>query len=278
MRLATCELRDGTVTVGAREGDDVFATGADSMRSVIADGDQAIEAIVKEVARHRRLDVGRVLAPLADSGKMLFCGLNYRGHAEENPDAVFPEEPFFFSKVPSAVIGDGQAIALPAPDAQTDWEVELAVVIGRTARDVPADQAMDHVFGYTVVNDVSARAIQFKDQQITLGKNPDTFCPMGPEIVLASELGDPTQLGLRSFVNGEVMQDASTSDMVFSIPTLVEFLTTLMTLHPGDIVSTGTPAGVGTFRSPPRYLEPGDDVVVEVDGIGRITNPVVARW
>jgi 2-keto-4-pentenoate hydratase/2-oxohepta-3-ene-1,7-dioic acid hydratase in catechol pathway len=189
-----------------------------------------------------------------------------------------PEEPFFFSKLPSAIIGPGDHIRIPREKSQTDYEVELALVIGKRAYRVLEEDALDHVFGWTILHDVSAREVQLKDNQITLGKNPDTFCPLGPEIVTSDELGDPMTLRVSTTVNGEVMQDASTADFIFSPARMIAFITNLITLEPGDLVSTGTPGGVGFSRDPQVFLKPGDTVTVAVDRIGELTNPVVAGW
>lgn len=278
MRLLTCRLTNGETRVGVRDGGRVVASGYTDMIDLLRDGEEGLQRIRSAAEGTDVLDVDRILAPIGRPGKMLFCGVNYRGHADENPDAVFPDEPFFFSKVPSAIVGPEDEIRLLSHDAQTDWEVELAIVIGRTTRNVSPSEALDHVAGYTIVNDVSARRIQFKDNQITLGKNPDSYCPMGPEIVLGDEITDPGGLVVSSSVNGERMQHSPTSDMLFDVPTIVSHLSGIMTLEPGDLVSTGTPAGVGTFQDPPRFLEPGDVVTVEVDAIGVLTNPVVAGW
>lgn len=221
-------------------------------------------------------DEVKLLSPVRP-WKILCSGINYRGHLQENPAAKLPDTPFYFSKLPSAVIGPGEPIVIPALSRQVDYEVELAVVIGRRMRRVPPERAMEHVFGYTVLNDVSARDVQFKDSQITLGKNFDTFAPVGPCVVTADEVPDVGNLRLRTLLNGQVMQDGSTADWVFPLPELLSFLSRVMTLNPGDLVSTGTPAGVGCFRNPPVYLKPGDTVVVEVEGIGRLENPVVAE-
>ncbi|MEX2376366.1 MAG: fumarylacetoacetate hydrolase family protein [Dehalococcoidia bacterium] len=277
MRLVTC-LTDGESHVGVRRGDEILPTGYTDMESLIRDGDVGKRRVQEHVESAEPLPDVRITAPLLRPGKMLFCGMNYHGHVTENPDAVLPEEPFFFSKVASSIVGDGDAIVLPYPETETDWEVELALVIGRAARNLDPERALDHVFGYTIVNDVSAREIQFKDAQITLGKNLDSYCPMGPDLVTADEFGDPSTATVRSYVNGEMMQDTPTSDMIFDVPHLLAFLTRLMRLEPGDVITTGTPAGVGTFRSPPRYLQPGDEATMEVDRIGRLTNSVVAGW
>lgn len=220
----------------------------------------------------------RLLAPVPRPGKILCAGVNYLSHKAENPDAVIPSSPFFFSKLPTAVVGPGEAIVLPDRSSQVDYEVELAVVIGRRSKRLRAESALDAVYGYTVVNDVSARDVQFRDNQITLGKGFDSFCPLGPCVLTADEVPDPQQLRVRSFVNGEMRQSASTGDMVFSVAQLLEEVSAQITLEAGDVVTTGTPAGVGTFRHPPVYLSPGDEVIVEVDAIGRLANPVIAGW
>ena len=216
----------------------------------------------------------KLLAPIPRPGKILCSGINYRSHKEENPNATMPTEPFFFSKLPSCVIGPGDPIVMPTRTNQLDYEVEFAVVIGRTMKQVPENEVMGCIAGYTILHDVSARDVQFKDNQITLGKNFDTFCPMGPCIVTRDELPDPPHVKLRSYVSGTLMQDGSTADWVFPLPRLLSFLSHVMTLEPGDVVSTGTPAGVGAFRNPQIFLEPGDVVRLEVEGIGVLENPV----
>lgn len=217
-----------------------------------------------------------LLAPLPRPGKILCSGINYRGHKEENPGAVMPTEPFFFSKLPSAVIGPGAPIVCPRVSTQVDYEIEFAVVIGQRMKDTPEHDVMPAILGYTILHDVSARDVQFKDNQITLGKNFDTFSPIGPCIVTPDELPEPANLRLRTVLNGRTMQDGSTSDWVFPLPTLLSFLSHRMTLEPGDIVSTGTPAGVGAFQKPQVFLKSGDRIRLEVEGIGVLENPVVA--
>jgi 2-keto-4-pentenoate hydratase/2-oxohepta-3-ene-1,7-dioic acid hydratase in catechol pathway len=216
--------------------------------------------------------------PLGLPSKLLFCGVNYASHLEENPSGVLPEEPFFFAKLPSAIIGPGDPIRIPYEGCQVDYEVELAVVIGRRAQRLAPEDALDAVFGYTLVNDVSARDVQMRNAQVTLGKNFDTFCPIGPRVVTVDKIPDPSMLRISTRVNGELRQDAATADMLFRVPELLSRVSHVMTLEPGDIVTTGTPAGVGCFRNPPLYLQPGDVVVVEADEIGQLENPVVAGW
>jgi 2-keto-4-pentenoate hydratase/2-oxohepta-3-ene-1,7-dioic acid hydratase in catechol pathway len=276
MRLLRYE-RDGDPRVGVRADGGIAPTGYRDLLDLIRDGDTGLERARAAAASAERVEPERILAPLVP-GKILCSGINYASHKEENPDAVFPDEPFFFAKLPSAVVGPGEPIVIPRRGTNTDYEVELALVIGRTAKGVAAADAEAHIFGWTILNDVSARDIQFKDAQITLGKNPDTFSPLGPEVVTADELGDWSTLHVSSTLNGDTMQSSSTADMLFSPGKLLEFLTSLITLEPGDVVTTGTPAGVGTFRDPPLFMQPGDTITVSVDRIGDLTNPVAAGW
>lgn len=277
MRLVTFEA-SGKQAVGVKvEGGVVPVPEYGDMVALIAAGGRGLEAAGAAASSGTPVRPDRLLAPLRP-GKILCAGVNYASHADENPDAVMPTEPFFFSKLPSAVIGPGEAIVIPRAETNTDYEVELAMVIGKRARRLSEGSALDAVFGWTILHDVSARDIQFKDMQITLGKNPDTFSPIGPEIVTPDELGDWSKLHVSTSLNGETMQSSPTSEMLFPPARLLEFLTALITLEPGDVVTTGTPAGVGTFRNPPVYLKPGDEVVVSVDGIGDLPNPVVAGW
>ncbi len=277
MRLVSY-MHGGETAVGVRRDGGVVPAGYSELVDLMLDGDRGLDRAREAAERGEPFEPERVLAPIPRPGKILCSGINYASHKQENPDAVFPDEPFFFSKLPSAVIGPGEPIVIPRAETQTDYEVELALVIGRTAARVSEAEALGHVFGYTVLNDVSARDIQFKDSQITLGKGVDTFSPLGPEVVTADEIPDPQALHVASYLNGKQMQSSPASDMIFSPARLLEFLTAIVTLYPGDIVSTGTPAGVGAFRKPPVWMQPGDEVTVEVDVIGRLTNPVVAGW
>jgi 2-keto-4-pentenoate hydratase/2-oxohepta-3-ene-1,7-dioic acid hydratase in catechol pathway len=277
VRLVAFE-RDGAPAVGVRvEGGVAPVDAYPDLVSLIAAGEAGLGAARAAAASAAPVQPERLLAPLRP-GKILCAGVNYASHADENPEAVLPTEPFFFAKLPSAVIGPGEPIVIPREETKADYEVELALVIGRRARRLAQADALEHVFGWTILNDVSARDIQFKDNQITLGKNPDTFAPIGPEVVTADELGDWSTLSVSTTLNGETMQSSPTAEMLFSPPKLLEFLTALITLEPGDVVTTGTPAGVGTFRDPPVYLRPGDEVTVSVDRIGDLTNPVAAGW
>jgi 2,4-didehydro-3-deoxy-L-rhamnonate hydrolase len=214
--------------------------------------------------------------PIERPGKIICVGMNYRDHAAESGLEV-PSQPVLFAKWPNALVGPGEAIVLPPGCDQVDYEAELGVIIGARARGLGVDEALGAVAGYVCVNDVSARDLQFADGQWTRAKSLDTFCPVGPRLAPASEIADPQRLGIRCLVNGEALQDSSTEHMVFSVAELVAFISEAITLEPGDLIATGTPAGVGFTREPPIYLRPGDEVTVEIDGIGALTNPVVAE-
>jgi 2-keto-4-pentenoate hydratase/2-oxohepta-3-ene-1,7-dioic acid hydratase in catechol pathway len=276
LRLLTY-TEGGRTGVGVRVDGGIAATGYDDLVRLILDGAEGLRRARRAAEDGQRVEPERVLAPLVP-GKIVCTGINYASHKEENPDAIFPDEPHFFSKFPSAVIGPGEAIVIPFEDSEVDYEVELALVVGRPAYRLTRENALAHVFGYTVLHDVSARDVQFRPNQLTLGKNPDTFCPLGPEVVTADDVPDPQALRIRTEVNGEERQNAATSDMLFDVATLLEHITRYVTLLPGDVVSTGTPAGCAAFRPGKPWLKPGDEVTVEVDAVGRLTNPVVAAW
>lgn len=219
-----------------------------------------------------------LLAPFRSFRRNLWCvGRNYRAHAKELAGSVFQKEqedgwPMVFTKVPEAVVGPHAEVRLPTEVSdQIDYEAELAVVIGRGGRNIARADAMKHVFGYTIVNDVTARDVQLRHGQWDLGKNLDGFCPMGPWVVTADEM-DGRNTRVRCWVNGELRQDGRTADMIFDIPALIETISRGITLHPGDVIATGTPAGVGMGMQPPHWLRAGDVVRVEVDGIGAIEN------
>jgi len=211
--------------------------------------------------------------PIPDPDKILCMGLNYRDHAEES-GLELPKTPMFFTKFRNSLIGPRDEIQLPGVSEMIDYEAELAVVIGRRARNVSSAEALDHVAGAMALNDVSARDLQVEVSQWTLGKAIDTFAPCGPALVLSDEISDLQSLGIRARVNGRTLQDANTSLMVFGVAEAIAFLTRVMTLEPGDIIATGTPAGVGQSRDPQVWLHDGDVVEVEVDGIGTLKNPV----
>jgi 2-keto-4-pentenoate hydratase/2-oxohepta-3-ene-1,7-dioic acid hydratase in catechol pathway len=259
---------------------------AGSMLELIQGGDRALKQAGQALSFAKKnpkrvatfvhdLAKVKLCAPIPRPGKIFCSGLNYRSHVEENPGATFLADPRFFVKVPTAVIGPGDAIRWPGAKFQVDYEVELGVVLGRRAQRLKQDSALRHVFGYTILHDVSARWIQFKDKNEDMGKNFDTFAPMGPCIVTADEIPDPAKLHLSLKLNGQVMQSRTNEDWCFSLPRLLEWLTMGTTLEPGDVVSTGTPAGIGFFRKPQVFLKPGDVCELEIKGIGRLVNPVV---
>jgi len=252
-----------------------------TMIELLAAGPKAMQTAIAVAARAQDDGVGLVpaseielLAPLPRPGKIFGIGLNYRDHAEETGNAI-PTVPMVFSKAVTAVVGPGQAIVIPPASSAIDYEGELAVVIGRTARRVAAAEALDYVAGYTILNDVTARDYQTRSGHC-MGKSFDTFAPMGPAIVTGDEIRDPGELELRTIVSGEQMQHSNTRHLIFDVATLIEYISAGVTLEPGDVISTGTPAGVGVRRDPKRYLRAGDSVRIEIDGIGALENPVVA--
>jgi 2-keto-4-pentenoate hydratase/2-oxohepta-3-ene-1,7-dioic acid hydratase in catechol pathway len=215
------------------------------------------------------------LAPVPRPGKLICIGLNYRDHAAESNMAI-PERPVVFSKFSTAVIAPGEPVVVPATSEQVDYEAELAVVIGRRAKNVSANDAFDYVLGYTAFNDVSARDFQFADGQWQRGKSCDTFAPMGPSIVTADEIPDPHKLSIKLRLNGQTMQDSSTEQLIFGVPELIAFLSETITLEPGDVIATGTPPGVGFARKPPVFLKAGDEMEVEIEKIGVLNSVVKA--
>ncbi len=277
---------------GVEIGADVFASGYPDTLSLIRDGERGLEAASAAAEGADPVVVDRILAPLTNPGKIFGSGVNYASHGDEEPGFVFPDEVVWdFIKLSSAIVGPGDAIVIPPTDdvivrapggAATfsehgfavDYEVELGVVLGTRAKNVRREDALDHVFGYTVFNDVGARSIQFHNGQRDLGKNFDTFCPMGPCIVTWDELPDWAAIRIQSHVNGELRQDALVGEQLGPPPVAIEWLSSVITLEPGDCLMTGTPAGCGTFMDPPRFLQPGDVVTVSASGIGELTNPV----
>ncbi|MEO8593766.1 MAG: fumarylacetoacetate hydrolase family protein [Candidatus Solibacter sp.] len=255
--------------------------GFTDMTSLIAGGADALDRVNRwllgdPASQSIDLATTPLRAPLPHPSKIICIGLNYRDHAAE-AKMTLPEVPTVFAKFANTVTGHLHPIVLPRNSAKPDYEAEFAVVIGRGGRHIPGSAWRDHVFGYTILNDVSARDFQMQTSQWTMGKVFDTFAPMGPTIVTADEIEDPHNLAISLTLNGEVMQNSNTSNLVFGIPQLIEFLSSVMTLSPGDIISTGTPAGVGFAHKPPRWLRPGDLCVVEIQGLGRLINPVVAE-
>jgi 2-keto-4-pentenoate hydratase/2-oxohepta-3-ene-1,7-dioic acid hydratase in catechol pathway len=225
----------------------------------------------KFLASENEIKVARPFLP----NNVICVGLNYREHAKEG-NMPIPEKPVLFAKWTGAISGPGDAIVLPRDSSEVDYEAELAVVIGQKCKNVTADRALDYVAGYTCMNDVSARDYQRSDSQWSRAKSQDTFGPFGPYLVTTDEIPDPQGLNIRCFLNGDKMQDSNTQDMIFSVREIIAYLSRGMTLEPGDVISTGTPQGVGFARKPPIFLKPGDQVEVEIERIGRLANPVTA--
>jgi 2-keto-4-pentenoate hydratase/2-oxohepta-3-ene-1,7-dioic acid hydratase in catechol pathway len=213
--------------------------------------------------------------PIERPGKIVCVGLNYRDHAEEQ-GVELPAAPLLFAKWPNSLIGPGDQIVIPPAVAQCDYEAELGVVIGSRVSRVSKENALEAVRGYVCANDVTARDLQFGDGQWTRGKSVDTFCPVGP-LVPAADVPDPHDLSIRAIVSGEVLQDSTTANLIFGVDDIISYASQTVTFEPGDLILTGTPAGVGIFRDPQRLLQPGDEVTIEIERIGSLTNPVVAR-
>lgn len=251
----------------------LLAAGPDSMHRVFRQAREVLHAGsgASGVLQSTFVELG---PPVPDPDKILCIGLNYADHANEAGLAQ-TEVPLFFAKFRNALVGPSSPIVLPRVSREIDYEGELAVVIGKQCKDVSVSDALEYVAGYSVFNDVSARDLQMQTSQFIAGKALDTFAPMGPGIVLTSDIPDPQTLMLTTRVNGQVVQHASTATMIFSVARVIAFLSSLMTLEPGDIIATGTPSGVGFKRTPPLFLQDGDVVEVEIEGIGRIRNPVV---
>ena len=260
--------RNGTETIGfLQDQDTVQPVGAGSLQEVIGGSGTAAAGAAVPLASVR------LRAPLRP-GKIICVGLNYMDHCREQKIDP-PDRPTLFAKFPTSVVGPGDAIEWPADfSTQVDYEAELAVVVGRTARRVRSDDALDYVFGYTVADDVSARDVQFSDKQWIRGKAADTFCPLGPVVVTRDEVPDPQALAIRCRVNGTTLQDSNTREMIFPVREIVAFISRAITLEPGDVILTGTPDGVGVFRDPKVFLKPGDRVEVEIEGLGLLSNPV----
>ncbi len=289
MRIATYESK-GQRRVGIVSADGLQVTPLQLTPEQAHTGALALITSGKPLAQWPRLEAETVavasvklIAPLPVPRRNIFCvGRNYHAHAKELSASVFKDNnanpeawPIVFTKVPECVVGPTDEVRLPhGVSEQIDYESELAVVIGTSGTNISKADALKHVYGYTIVNDVTARDVQMRHAQWDLGKSFDTFCPMGPWLVTADEM-DGTRTRVRGWVNGELRQDGQTTDLIFDIPTLIETCSRGITLYPGDIIATGTPAGVGMGLTPPRYLKTGDVVRVEIDGIGSIENRFV---
>jgi 2-keto-4-pentenoate hydratase/2-oxohepta-3-ene-1,7-dioic acid hydratase in catechol pathway len=282
MKIVTFEHAGGVPEPGVVAGDQVVSlkpAGFADTLSLISGGAAALDGIRRFLADGPPsvpLNSVKLRAPISRPSKIICVGLNYRDHAIES-NMKIPETPTIFGKYATSVIGPGDTIILPKNSTQPDYEAEFAVVIGKGGRHIAKDDWKAHVFGYTCLNDVSARDFQMATTQWMIGKTFDTFCPIGPWIVTADEIADPHTLDIRITINGEVLQSSNTSNLIFPVPDLIAYLSSVFTLEPGDIISTGTPSGVGFARKPPRWLTAGDDVIVSVAGVGELRNPVAAE-
>jgi 2-keto-4-pentenoate hydratase/2-oxohepta-3-ene-1,7-dioic acid hydratase in catechol pathway len=283
MRLITFEV-EGRLSPGLLLDDVVLDLGPSGYSSALEfiEGGAKSLAVAKQVLSNPPASIKfplaavRLRAPIPKPRKLICVGLNYRDHAAETGQEI-PPVPTIFNKFATAVISPGDQIILPKVSKSPDYEAEFAFVIGQGGRNIPAERWQEHVFGYTIVNDVSARDYQRATSQWLMGKTFDTFAPMGPWIVTADEIADPHALDISMTINGEVLQNSNTRNLIFKIPDLISFLSSVFTLEPGDVISTGTPAGVGAARKPPRFLKAGDECVVRISEIGELRNPVIAE-
>ena len=283
MKLITFRRRnDAAPEPGLLEKDTVYALaplGYADAEGFITAGDRALQSARSLIADSKSSGLPsasvQFLSPLLHPPRIFCVGLNYIDHAAESKMAV-QAVPTIFMKLASGITGPNSDIVLPRNSTQPDYEAELAVVIGRHASNVTRENWRECVFGYTILNDVSARDVQLATSQWTLGKSFPTFCPIGPWVVTADELSDPHSLDVRLTIDGETMQQANTRDLIFDIPAVLGYISAIVPLEPGDIVSTGTPQGVGLGRTPPRWLRPGEEIAIEIGGIGRLVNRTVA--
>jgi 2-keto-4-pentenoate hydratase/2-oxohepta-3-ene-1,7-dioic acid hydratase in catechol pathway len=279
MKLVSFSLADGRIRPGSLIEDgnlvvDLSAAGYGDTLAVISAGVDTLED-GNTYPAYPMSEV-RLHAPLLNPPRIFAIGLNYRDHAKESGMEI-PTTPVVFFKLPTAIVGPGEPIVLPVNSTQPDYEAEFAFVIGRGGYRLAADEWRKHVYGYTIVNDVSARDVQFASTQWSLSKSFPTFCPLGPAIMTADEIPDPHVLHIGLSIDGEQLQSSNTSELIFKIPELIEHLSSITPLLAGDIISTGTPPGVGLGRTPKRWLKPGETVTVTVAGLGALVNPVVAE-
>jgi 2-keto-4-pentenoate hydratase/2-oxohepta-3-ene-1,7-dioic acid hydratase in catechol pathway len=281
MKLVTYSSKGSSVNLpGALVGGEVVdlsSLGYTSVLAIIEAGEKALADISGKIdtASRRPLAEVQLQAPLRPP-RIFAIGLNYARHAEESKMAV-QKVPTVFMKLSSSVVGPDTPVVLPKISTQPDYEAEFGVVIGRPGYQIPASDWQDYVFGYIIVNDVSARDIQLATSQWTLGKSFPTFSPIGPSVVTADEIADPHKLAISLTINGETLQSSNTSDLIFKIPSLIEHLSSLTPLEAGDIISTGTPEGVGLGRTPQRWIKPNEEMVVTIEGLGSLRNPTVAE-
>ncbi len=278
MKFVTFSEDDGIARAGMLAGDSIIDISSRfrSVLSIIHGGEEALKA-ARSLASGTGIspEAVKLLAPLQDPPRIFCVGLNYRDHAVESKMEI-PKVPTVFLKLASAVVGPGAAIELPAISAQPDYEAEFACVIGKGGGRIARDAWQKHIFGYTILNDVSARDVQLATSQWTLGKSFNTFAPLGPAIVTKDEIADPHALDVKLSIDGEVLQHSNTRELIFKLPDLIAYISSITPLQAGDIISTGTPAGVGLGRNPQRWLRAGETITIEVSGLGALVNPVVA--
>jgi 2-keto-4-pentenoate hydratase/2-oxohepta-3-ene-1,7-dioic acid hydratase in catechol pathway len=285
MKLVTFKAADGSARPGIVENGSIYDLGdlaklgfSDTLSFIQAGPEAARKAHAAATSQNPAiaLEAAELLAPLPVPPRIFCIGLNYRDHATESKMEV-PKVPTVFMKLTSSVVGPGAEIVLPDNSKQPDYEAELAVVIGKGGSHLSASDWKEYIFGYTIVNDVSARDVQLATSQWTLGKSFPTFCPCGPWIVSSDELEDPHQLDIKLSIDGEVLQHSNTRELIFRVPDLLAYISSIVPLQPGDIISTGTPQGVGLGRTPQRWLQPGETIQIEIEGIGRLTNRTRAQ-
>ena len=279
MKLVSFSAGDGKVRPGVLiEKDglvvDLSTAGHADALAVITAGITSVDKISERPGYN--LGGVKLHAPISNPPRIFAIGLNYKDHAAESKMEL-PKFPVVFFKLTPSIVGPGDAVVLPKNSTQPDYEAEFAVVIGKGGFRISANDWKEHVYGYTIVNDVSARDIQLSTSQWTLGKSFPTFCPIGPAIVTADEIADPHVLKISLSIDGEVLQNSNTRELIFNVPQLIEYISSITPLLPGDVISTGTPAGVGLGRTPKRWLKPGETMTVSVDGLGSLVNPVVAE-
>jgi acylpyruvate hydrolase len=274
--LAVADMRVPTDMIGLLRGGDTSLRAAQQAVAFVRSQLEANDKTLSLQGITYAIDRVSLLPPVMRPGKVVCLGLNYRDHAAEAGMAV-PEYPVLFHKVAGSLIGHNQPIVVPRISSKIDYEGELAIIIGRRGKYIAEEDALSYVAGYTVGNDVSARDLQFRTSQWTTGKMLDTFCPLGPALVTRDEVVDPNQLAIKTTLNGQVMQDGNTADMIFRVPFIVSYISEVATLEPGDVILTGTPPGIGNTRTPQVFMKPGDMITVEIEHVGKLTNPVVAE-
>ena len=274
--LAIADARVPTDMVGLLNGGHVSLRAAQIAIDFIKSQPESDARTLQQQGIVYTLDQVSFLPPVVRPGKVVCLGLNYRDHAAESHMEI-PKYPVLFHKVAGSLLGHNQPIVIPPGTSQVDYEAELAIIIGKRGKYIAEADAFDYIAGYTNAHDVSARDLQFRTTQWTTGKMLDTFGPLGPALVTRDEIPDPGKLAIKLILNGQVMQDSNTAHMIFQVPFIISYLSQLVTLEPGDVIMTGTPPGIGNARTPPVFMQPGDTVTVEIEGLGQLTNPVVAE-